>query len=199
VGTTQATVSVTTDENATCRYATTSGVAYTSMTADTFTTTGTTAHSFVAAGLVDGGSYGYFVRCQDTNNNNNPTDYLISFSVATQSVVSVSSSSSNSEEDSSSSEKKESNTPRKITTSKKVVSRGMILKERGKRFSKNAIVQLYFEKPGGGYHAPVKIKTSSTGSFMVTYRVNKPKGLYGWYAVDTEKNKKSNISYFKVK
>ncbi len=64
VGTTQATLSLTTNENATCRYATTAGVAYASMTS-TFTTTGGTTHSTTVTGLTNGGSYNFFVRCQD--------------------------------------------------------------------------------------------------------------------------------------
>ena len=67
-GTTQTTLSLGTDENATCRYATTAGVAYGSMP-NTFTTTGGTAHATTVTGLVNGGSYNYYVRCQDTAGN----------------------------------------------------------------------------------------------------------------------------------
>ena len=80
-GTTQTTLSLTTDENATCRYATTAGVAYASMT-NTFSTTGGTAHSTTRTGLVNGGSYSFFVRCQDVASNPNTNDFTISFSVA---------------------------------------------------------------------------------------------------------------------
>ena len=80
-GTTQTTLSLTTNENATCRYATTAGVAYASMT-NTFSTTGATAHSTTVTGLANGGSYSYFVRCQDTAANANTNDFTISFSVA---------------------------------------------------------------------------------------------------------------------
>ena len=79
-GTTQATLSLATSENATCRYATTAGVAYASMT-NTFSTTGTTAHATTVGGLVNGGSYSFFVRCQDTAANANPDDLTIGFSV----------------------------------------------------------------------------------------------------------------------
>ena len=48
-GTTQTTLSVTSNENATCRYATTAGTAYASMP-NTFGTTGGTAHSTLVAG-----------------------------------------------------------------------------------------------------------------------------------------------------
>jgi hypothetical protein len=73
-------LSLATDENATCRYATTAGVSYGAMP-NPFTTTGGTAHATLVTGLSDGGSYGYFVRCQDGAGNANTTDFTISFSV----------------------------------------------------------------------------------------------------------------------
>ena len=80
VGTTQTTLSLTTEENATCRYGTTPGVAYGSMPT-TFVTTAGTAHSTPVSGLVNGGAYSVYVRCQDTAANANTTDFTISFSV----------------------------------------------------------------------------------------------------------------------
>ena len=77
-GTTQTTLSLTTNENATCRYATTAGVAYASMT-NTFSTTGTTAHSTTVSSLANGGSYSYFVRCQDVAANANTNDFTIRY------------------------------------------------------------------------------------------------------------------------
>jgi hypothetical protein len=73
---------LTTDESATCRYATTAGIAYGSMPA-TFSSTGGTAHSTIVTGLADGGTYSYYVRCQDASGNANPDDFVITFSVAT--------------------------------------------------------------------------------------------------------------------
>jgi Concanavalin A-like lectin/glucanases superfamily/Bacterial Ig-like domain/Bacterial Ig domain len=81
VGTTQTTLSVTSNENATCRYASTAGTAYGSMT-NTFGTTGGTAHSTLVSGLANGQSYSYYVRCQDTAGNPDTVDLTISFSVA---------------------------------------------------------------------------------------------------------------------
>jgi hypothetical protein len=86
-GTTQTNLSLATDENATCRYATTAGVTYGSMP-NTFANTGATAHSTVVTGLVDGGTYNYYARCQDTAGNANPDDFVISFSVASSVRVS---------------------------------------------------------------------------------------------------------------
>ncbi len=80
-GTTQASLSLATNENATCRYATTAGVVYTAMPS-TFSTTGGTTHSTTVGGLANGGSYSFFVRCQDGAANANPDDFAIAFSVA---------------------------------------------------------------------------------------------------------------------
>jgi len=79
-GTTQTNLSLTTDENATCRYATVAGTAYASMT-NTFSTTGGTAHSTAVSGLASGGTYSYYVRCQDSLGNTNPDDFAITFTV----------------------------------------------------------------------------------------------------------------------
>jgi hypothetical protein len=79
-GTSQTSLSLTTDESATCRYATTAGVAYGSMP-NTFSSTGGTAHSTIVSGLVNGGSYSYYVRCQDGTGNANPDDFVVTFSV----------------------------------------------------------------------------------------------------------------------
>jgi len=83
-GTTSTTLSLTTDEPATCRYSTTPGVVYSSMTG-TFSTTGGTSHSTIIPGLQNGNTYNYYVRCQDTAGNANTNDYTITFSVATSS------------------------------------------------------------------------------------------------------------------
>jgi Tol biopolymer transport system component len=81
-GTTQTTLSLVTNENATCRYNTTPGVAYGTMTAS-FGTTGGTAHRTPVGGLSNGGSYRFYVRCEDAAGNANPNDFIIAFSVAT--------------------------------------------------------------------------------------------------------------------
>ena len=79
-GTNQTTLSLMTDESATCRYATTAGVAYGSM-ANTFSSTGSTTHSTLVTGLVDGASYSYYVRCQDGAGNADSDDFVITFAV----------------------------------------------------------------------------------------------------------------------
>src|SRR5205809_15176 len=80
-GTTQTTLALTTNEAATCRYSPSAGVPYDAMT-QTFATTGGTAHSAPVSGLVDGGSYAFYVRCLDAAANANPDDFAISFTVA---------------------------------------------------------------------------------------------------------------------
>ena len=82
-GTTQVTLSLTTNENATCKYSTSAGTAYSSMT-DTFSTTAGTSHSSTITGLSNGNSYNYYVRCTDGSNANSD-DYTISFSVTSPS------------------------------------------------------------------------------------------------------------------
>jgi hypothetical protein len=81
VGTTQAVLSVSTNEAATCRYATTPGIAYASMP-NAFSTTGGTVHTTPVSGLVNGTSFACYVRCVDGVGNQNSNDFTIAFSVA---------------------------------------------------------------------------------------------------------------------
>ena len=83
-GTTQTSLSVTTTENATCRYSPTPGVGYSAMT-NTFTTTGGTVHSTLITGLT-AQSHSFYLRCQDTAGNANTTDFAVSFSISAQLV-----------------------------------------------------------------------------------------------------------------
>ncbi|MBI4439214.1 hypothetical protein HY640_04740 [Candidatus Woesearchaeota archaeon] len=80
-GTASATLSVNTDEAATCRYSSVSGTAYSSMS-NTFSTTGSTSHSTTVSGLSNGNSYSYYVRCRDASGNANANGYAVSFSVS---------------------------------------------------------------------------------------------------------------------
>ncbi len=73
-------LSVNTNEASNCRYATTTPVVYESMT-NTFSSTGGTLHTTVVTNLQDGTSYIYYVRCIDTSDNANLTDFPISFSL----------------------------------------------------------------------------------------------------------------------
>lgn len=190
-GTTEATVSLTTNENAACKFSNTAGIAYDSM-AGSFATTGTTAHSTVVTGLTNGATYNYFVRCVDGLSNASTSDYLITFSVASPAVVT-------STDDDSSDKKKKKTKARTITNSRSKVKMGQVLTQRGKKFSKKSLVLLYFRNPAGGYYPPQKVMTTATGSFLVTYKVNKPKGKYSWKAFDTKTKKYSKIISYRVK
>lgn len=80
-GTTSTTISLVTDEAATCKYSATSGTAYASMTL-AFDSSFALSHSATVSGLTNGGSYTRYVRCIDGAGNANTSDATISFSVA---------------------------------------------------------------------------------------------------------------------
>jgi hypothetical protein len=80
-GTTSTNMSLVTDKAATCRYSTTAGTAYASMT-NTFDTSFATSHLKGVTGLSNGGSYDYHVRCINGSGYANTDDATISFSVA---------------------------------------------------------------------------------------------------------------------
>ncbi len=79
-GTTETTVSVSTNEASTCRYGTIPNTPFNAMS-NTFSITGTTVHSSTVTGLLDGSYYKYYVRCADSFANYNQSDFLIDFSV----------------------------------------------------------------------------------------------------------------------
>jgi hypothetical protein len=79
VGTESVTLSATTDESATCKYSTSSGTAYGSMTS--FSSTNSTSHSTSITGLTNGESYNYYIKCQDGSSNES-SEYTASFSIA---------------------------------------------------------------------------------------------------------------------
>jgi hypothetical protein len=84
--TTAVTLALSTNEAATCRYAITPGVAYTSMT-NTFSLTGGITHAQPVSGLVDEQTYTYYVRCQDMAGSTNGDDYVISFYIFSSDTV----------------------------------------------------------------------------------------------------------------
>lgn len=87
-GTTQITLSVTTNEPATCRWDVNSTTAYASMP-NTFTGSGTTSHTYGLLGLTDGTSYTRYVRCQDAAGNAMTSSVSVTFSVATATTSSA--------------------------------------------------------------------------------------------------------------
>jgi len=90
-GTTEATLSLNTDEHANCRYSTALDIPYDSM-ANPFSATDSKTHSTTVTGLSGGNTYTYYVRCKDifyvlypdskTQPNANADDYIISFSIS---------------------------------------------------------------------------------------------------------------------
>jgi len=84
---TSATLSVSTNEAATCKYNTTAGTPYDSM-ASSATPSGT-SHSWPLSGLSDG-IKNYYVKCKDSLGNRNAYDYPISFAVSLPDTISPS-------------------------------------------------------------------------------------------------------------
>jgi hypothetical protein len=78
-----------TDILAHCRYATTTGVAYSLMTNNFSPTTGTSFYT-VVTGLADATTYTYYVRCAELQGVANDSDYPISFSLASTPAVTTS-------------------------------------------------------------------------------------------------------------
>ena len=195
-GTTNTDLSVMTDVDATCKFGTIPNVAFDSI-ANTFTTTGGTTHSFALIGLVNGTDYNYYIRCSAASDGTvNSSDYALTFGIASSSS---SSSSSSSKSSGSSHHKKKKTSSRTISNSPSTIQRGQILIQSGKHFSKSSAVALYFSRPGGAYYPPQIVRTTSTGSFSVTYRVIKPAGKYSWYAVNLATGWKSKLKTYTVK
>ncbi len=79
-GTTSVNLSVTTDENATCKYSSTPDTAYNSME-ETFVATSTVTYHSRTISVLPDTSYAYYVRCSDEAENVNTSDETISFSI----------------------------------------------------------------------------------------------------------------------
>jgi len=79
-GTLETSISLQTDESATCKYATTANQEYDAML-NTFVATQSINHTSLVVGLTDGTTYNYYIRCADTVENKNKDDFVITFSV----------------------------------------------------------------------------------------------------------------------
>jgi hypothetical protein len=79
--TSSATLSLGTDENATCRYGNVVNTAYASLPF-VFSSTGGTSHTSLIPNLVNGNTYIYQVRCIDASGNANSSDLQITWNVA---------------------------------------------------------------------------------------------------------------------
>ena len=79
-GVVSTTISLNTNEAATCRYSLAPGIPYRSMK-NTFSKTGGTTHSQLITNLRDGVAYAYYVKCIDKAGNANRDDYGVGFNV----------------------------------------------------------------------------------------------------------------------
>src|SRR5260370_2558282 len=78
--TTSTTLSLVTDQAATCKYSSTAGLGYSAMT-NVFAVTGGTSHSTTLTSLRAGTTYNYYVRCQSSPGAPNTDDYVITFTI----------------------------------------------------------------------------------------------------------------------
>ncbi|MFA6183597.1 MAG: hypothetical protein WC682_00670 [Parcubacteria group bacterium] len=85
---TEINLSVTTDKNATCKYATIPNIAYADMP-NIFTVTGETTHSVLINNLTDGNTYAYYIRCDDGIGHANTNDYIINFNINPKNIIGV--------------------------------------------------------------------------------------------------------------
>jgi lysophospholipase L1-like esterase len=85
VSTTSVNLTMSTSENAICRYATTSGTAYSAMTL--FESTNSTTHSTLITGLNPGATYNYYVTCKDAINES--IEVHLNFSIATAQATTI--------------------------------------------------------------------------------------------------------------
>ncbi len=83
LGTTETILSLSTDEDSTCKYSDTANTDYAAMPND-FMITGGTTHSTLVSGLANDTTYAYYFRCQDTSGNANNDDHRIRFRVAAE-------------------------------------------------------------------------------------------------------------------
>ncbi|OGZ99238.1 MAG: hypothetical protein A3D57_03265 [Candidatus Sungbacteria bacterium RIFCSPHIGHO2_02_FULL_46_12] len=78
----QVEIALTTDELATCRYSTSNGISYDSMT-NSFSESRVTLHTVNIGAVVSGTTYIFYARCQDLFTNTNTDDFIISFAITT--------------------------------------------------------------------------------------------------------------------
>jgi len=76
----QTTISLKTNEAATCKFSQAANTSYGQMT-ENFSLTGALVHSSLVTGLTDGTAYKFFVRCKDSAGNENTDDFVISFAL----------------------------------------------------------------------------------------------------------------------
>ncbi len=110
-------------------------------------------------------------------------------------ITDGSSNDNNSNDSNNSSSSSKDDHPKTIKDSKKVVRNGDVIVQSGKNFAKNRKLLLYFQRSNGSYYAPQAITTDSSGKFSIRYKVNKPFGVYNWFAQDYMSGKKVWAKY----
>lgn len=85
-GTSIATLTLFTNENATCRYSTLPDIAYETMTT-VFSNTGSLYHSHEVSDLQEEQTYTYYIKCRDETSNANNDDFIISFYIESSDEV----------------------------------------------------------------------------------------------------------------
>lgn len=80
-GTTSAIISVVTSEASACRYATSSGVAFSAMTNLMTAAVSSLQHTATVSGLSNGGSYTFYIKCGDISGNITLSDTIVTFTV----------------------------------------------------------------------------------------------------------------------
>ena len=102
------------------------------------------------------------------------------------------------ESESDSKEKDQPSPNRVIKQNYSKIRRGETLIQSGKRFSKNSFVDLYFSRLDLSFYPPVRVKTSSKGTFSMNYVAKKAIGKYKWYAVDVKSGRKSRLMRYEI-
>ena len=69
---------------------------------------------------------------------------------------------------------------------------------RGRGFSKNGEVGVYFSNQFGKFGAPVKVGTDKFGNFKLSHNVGWTKGAFSWYAVNLRTGKTSRTINYSV-
>jgi DNA-binding beta-propeller fold protein YncE/chitodextrinase len=149
----------------------------------------TGSSTYSDTGLAADTNYTYYIVSQDAANNFSNKSAVISIKTV---AGAVSTKSNNTK-------KKEDAPKRVIKNSTRTVSRGDVLVQSGKAFSKNSTVSLFYTNKNGTYVVkPVIIKTNKKGAFSTSFKVNKLAGKYSWYVVDGKSGRKSKVKTYIV-
>jgi hypothetical protein len=161
----------------------------------------TTSLSYADMTVTAATTYSYRISAYDTSFNESvlstaviaqtPAAVIVQPITTTVAAVVVS-------DDSSDGKKDEPAPKRVIKQNYSKIKKGSVLIQSGKRFTKNSDVALYFSRLDATYFPPKKVRTTSKGTFSLSYAVNKAYGKYKWYAVDLKTGRKSKTLTYSV-